>query len=297
MEIKELKEKIIKNPLEEISSILWGSNQKIGDIPSLIGESPLNCSSKRLGYCNICKECYAISDYKQYPSHKARVDKSILFFELLKRAYFIYDLEFIELFESVLKYFEVTEIRYNLEGDFKNVGDINFLSSLARRLPKIKFYGYSKRQDLRETLESALQLDNFYCGVNFPCKGANQFIVTPHIYEYEREPKKCLGDCGKCRKCFNLKGESIACFIHGSPSKIQGAINTPQNWEDLSLITQVYLGISLTPKKGLFCKSINEILESNGFKVPYNLTKKGNKSYQLNTVPKLIKYIKFIGRI
>ena len=70
--MKDLKEKIIKNPIEVISSILWGSNKKIGDIPSLIGESPLDCSSKNREYCNICKECYAISDYKQYENHKKR---------------------------------------------------------------------------------------------------------------------------------------------------------------------------------------------------------------------------------
>ena len=288
--MKDLKEKIIKNPIEEISSILWGSNQKIGDIPSLIGESPLNCSSKKRGYCNICKECYAISDYKQYESHKKRVDKSIIFFELIKEDKTIY-----ALFERVLNYFDVTAIRYNLEGDFKDSKDILFLKEFAKANPQIKVYGYSKRRDLKEELKEALKLPNFYCGVNFECKGANQFITTSFIYDYMKAPLKCLGDCNKCQKCFNLKGEDIYCFIHGSPSKIQSKLNTPQNWEDMAIIIKQYLGFDLSPKSGLFCKAINESLESKGFKVPYSLTKKGNKTYGLNTVPKLLKYIQFLG--
>ena len=233
--MKDLRQRIINNPIEEIKTILWGSNQKIGAIPSLIGESPIDCSSKKRGFCNICKECYAISDYKQYKSHRERVDKSIAFFELIKEDKTIY-----ALFERVLNYFDITSIRYNLEGDFKNKSDILFLKEFAKANPQIKVYGYSKRRDLKEDLEDVLKLNNFYCGVNFECKGANQFITTSYIFDYMKAPLKCLGDCNKCQKCFNLKNKDIYCFIHGSPSKIQSKLNTPQNWEDMAIIIKQY---------------------------------------------------------
>ena len=292
--MNDLRKEIIYNPLEAIKGLLWGSNGKIGEIPSLIGESPLNCSSEKLGYCDICQECYAKSDFKQYPSHRQRVLRSVEFFGLLKE-----DKEIYRLFLLVLDYFKVSELRYNLEGDFTDSTDILFLEKLAKDCPQIAIYGYSKRRDLKTDLEKALKLPNFFCGVNFDCEGANFFDVVTSVEDFYFSRFKCLGDCQRCKKCFNLKGEQIAVFIHGSPSKIQKKINTPQNWEFVGLIIKEFLGVCLPSDlpRGLFVKKINVFLESEGFQVPFKLTKKGNKTYLLNTVPKLIDYIKFKGAL
>lgn len=292
--MNDLRKEIINNPLEAIKGLLWGSNGKIGEIPSLIGESPLNCSSEKLGFCEVCRECYAKSDFKQYPSHRQRVLKSVEFFRLLKE-----DEEIYRLFLLVLEYYQVTELRYNLEGDFTDSSDIIFLKKLASDCPNIAIYGYSKRRDLKEELEKALKLPNFYCGVNFDCEGANFFEVVDNIEAYFFNSLKCLGDCNKCKKCYTLKGQHIAVFIHGSPSKIQKRINTSQNWEFMGLFIKEYLGVALPSDlpKGLFVKKINSFLESEGFEVPFTLTKKGNKTYSLNTVPKLINWVKFRGAL
>lgn len=296
--LKDLSEDIKANPLNYFVGVLWGSNEKIGAIASVNFETAINCSSNERGYCPLSSVCYALSDYKQYKGHKARTIKTAQTMAIIRE-----DSEIFELFIKTLRYFKVDVLRYNLVGDFSSVEDIKLLLKIHESIPNLKIYGYSKRYDLRGEIIALCSHKNIFCGVPEDLKGnsevLNIFESVEDIERWHKHPLKCLGDCNKCKKCYTLKGEHIICFIHGSPSKIQKRINTPQNFAYCIKYINECLGLSLpiptTKAKGFFVRHLNEILEANGYKVPYTFTERGAKTYTLKTVKDIFKFCEFGG--
>jgi hypothetical protein len=292
MEMKEIKKEMDNNPIGFLAPLLFGDNKKIGGIASICFETALECSSNKMGYCKICKYCYGISDAKRYRSHAQRME------DLSQVMTFIKGNEhYIDIFCDSLEGLGVNTLRYNLVGDFRNEGDIDLIGIIAQKCPSIKVYGYSKRFDLMGYIERLVyNKDNLYCGVpKYMHYGAlNNFEPIFNIEDWDKTPLKCLGDCERCKKCYTLKGVKIACFIHGSPSKIQGAINTLDNYN--YMVQEFNKGLNLDIPEaqalpsGFFCKKLNILLEGMGFNMPYHLTDKGNKSYELKTVKDLLKF-------
>lgn len=295
---QELIKNTVADPRGIITPLLWGDNKKIGEIPSICFETALNCSSAKMGYCDVCRECYGVSDAKQYKGHRERMERLSHFIQQTKRSVILF-----RSFCDFLKENKVDVLRFNIVGDFSDSSDIEFIRNLATELPYIRFYGYTKRFDLGGEIEDLLSLENVFIGVPFEmmliCPSANIFDVCDSVREWDNSENKCLGDCGACKKCYTLKGEYIGCFIHGSPSKIQKRINTLENWAYVSAIACQYLDTKAFPQKelptGLFVKKAVAELERQGVKVPYTLTKKGNKSYSIKTVPQLLKFIRLTG--
>lgn len=290
---QEMRNSIIMNGSETIKQLIYGNNHKIGDIPSLNCETADTCTSAELGYCKLCDICYAKADLR-YDGHRARMERGAIFYSLLKSSNIVF-----HLFNDYLKYYNIPVIRFNIVGDFKDSSDVGLIKTLAIENPQTKFYGYTKRRDLKSELINLSKVPNVYLNVDnartCPAVQSNSFDVVTDISDWFMSNNKCLGDCNMCRKCYTLKGEYIACFIHSSPSKLQKWINTKENWNFMSGLCQQYMGFALPDfesRSGLFCVKINRELENQGINVPYTLTKKGNKSYYLNTVPKLVKFIK-----
>ena len=297
----EIMKEIKANPLGVFSYILFGNNTKIGGIASICFETAINCSSNKKGYCPMSNICYALSDYKQYKGHKARTIKTALVMRLVCKNEDIFNL-----FVKALQYFKVSTLRYNLVGDFESVENIDFLCRLSVSLPNLKIYGYSKRYDFKDYLNKVCTLyPNIFCGVPLDMKGEsnnlNGFIPCDDIQTWKESNLTCLGDCGKCKKCYSLKGANIMCFVHGSPSKIQKRINTPKNSIYLSNYVYDKLGVKVPLKKdntvkGFFIRTFCETLEQEGYKIPYTLTNEGGKSYNIKTVKDLINYCDFVAK-
>ena len=293
-------DKIRQNPSAWFKGFLYGSNKKIGSIPSIIFETAINCTSNRLGLCDVCGICYAIANYKQYPGHRNRMIKNAVIIECI--------IQFPDIYEAFINYIKnnnIDVIRYNLAGDFRDWRDIEFICNLADKLPAVKIYGYSKREDMAELIEEICLKDNIYCGIPEAmakdCPSANVFKPVESLaewYEAHKSGRDCLGDCLKCRKCFSWKGRRIACLCHGSPSHIQNILNTAKNTAFIVDFFKYALNVDISDRMagtGLFYVKINEALESAGFQMPYHLTERGNKSFDLNTIPKLIKWAESAG--
>jgi len=296
-----LADKIRQNPLPIFEYILFGNNRKLSDIPSICFETAEDCTSARLGLCDVCGICYARNDFRLYDGHRNRMNANVQIMRVILENPEIYGL-----FKKALKYFDVSVLRYNLAGDFRKASDIEFIKRLAEDCPGILIYGYSKRQDLAiEIEEILLNHNNIFCGVPESmandCPSANVFKPVKSLaewFEAHKFGRDCLGDCMKCRKCFTWRGRRIACLCHGSASKIQKLLNTAENTAFIIDFFKIVLSVDISDRMagtGLFCVKINQALEAEGFAMPYHLTRKGNKSYDLNTVPKLIKWAEFVG--
>lgn len=293
-------DKIRQNPSAWFKGFLYGSNKKIGTIPSIIFETAINCTSNKLGLCDVCGICYAIANYKQYPGHRNRMIKNAVIIECIIQFPDIYGL-----FIDYIKNNNIDVIRYNLAGDFRDWRDTEFIYNLADKLPEVRIYGYSKRRDMADLIEQICQKSNIFCGIPEAwadkCPSANVFKPVESLAEWytaHKSGRDCLGDCLKCRKCYSWKGRRIACLCHGSPSHIQSILDTAENTAFIVDFFKSVLSVDISDRMagtGLFYVKINEALESAGFGMPYHLTKRGNKSYDLNTVPKLIKWAEFIG--
>lgn len=233
----------------------FSSNNKLKNIKGFNFSPATNCPSACAGTCQLKNKglCYACNGEAQASSNKtAAGDFKLNGYESNFLSALIIDKISADpiLFKKFIQYikdYNLKVIRFNKAGDFKTLHDINFIIKLAKKLPDVKIYGYTARYDIigPDLIKKINTIKNLYInGSGF--KVTNIFKVTNDIKLYHNNKLKCIGNCSACLKCFNLKGRTIYCFIHGAKSKIAADINTPANKQYLLDITNKTFNLNLT---------------------------------------------------
>ena len=229
------------NKLKKISGFNFSPANKC---PSTINGT---CQLKNKGLCYACNgECQASSNITNKGEFKLNGYESNFLSALIIEKISANNKLFNKFIEY-LKEYKFKTIRFNKAGDFKSLHDINFIIKLAKKMPGVKIYGYTARYDIidKKIIKKINSIKNLYVnGSNF--KVTNIFKVTNDIKLYHSKKLKCLGDCGACLKCFNLRGKTIYCFIHGAKSKIAADLNTLDNKKYLLKITNKTFNLKLT---------------------------------------------------
>lgn len=274
----EYKKEKINVPFEYL---LTNTNKKLRGIAYINFE--IECSSRSKGYCSICKYCYSISGQKQYKNNNNKICLNVLFIKYIINEYNQGNLKPFKLVINYLKHAPL--IRYNCNNDFNNINDIKFLIELAKNLPNTIIYGYTKRLDLKDSIES-LDVPNLIINSNYKelSKNGNIYKTTYDLQEYILNNYTCKGVCINCLKCTKKTNKTIYCLLHGPQNRIDSVYNTQKNRHYLinffNQIHNINLNESdLTTNKGLL-SSLNKYLRST------------NHNLQFKNIKELADYIK-----
>jgi len=214
---------------------LSNGNLKIGNDTLILNMgAAYNCPSKRLGFCKLCKECYAYKAEIQYPSVKI-YRKSQQMYWLKNSATVIF--QDIEQILTTKKrrvngklqplYKSIQYLRINESGDFwsqKCIYKLDFITTMLKSKYGIKTYTYTARQDLD------------FRGVSFVVKGSshrngnNGMTIARPFTDKQLEAFKdwkslwiddmqdyftvCPMDCTKCNLCKVKNNINIVFPLH-----------------------------------------------------------------------------------
>jgi len=200
-------------------------NKKIGKDTIIFNLGPAKeCPSALLDMCELAPKelggngkCYALKAERMYPN-------SWVFRRIQRIQWQLWTAEKIAAdMITIIKTRRsnpIKFIRLNESGDFSNFEDIKKLGIIARLVgeayPKIKFYTYSHRKDLRTkflTLPGNVTIN----GSGFMIH--NEYHINSEIpYELKpelaRDQMVCLDDCSTCNLCKVQHGQEILQTIH-----------------------------------------------------------------------------------
>ena len=266
--------------------LLTNTNKKLRGIAYINFE--VECSSRNKGYCNICKYCYSILGQRLFKNNNYKIILNVLFIRYIINEYTNNNLKPFKLVINYLK--NVPLIRYNCNNDLNNIGDLKFLIELAKNLPNTIIYGYTKRLDLKDSIESLDVPKNLIINSNYKelSKNGNVYETTYDIQEYINSNYNCIGTCTNCLKCTKKTNKTIYCLLHGPKNRIDSAYNTQKNRQYLiKFFNNNNINIKeqdLTTNKGLL-SSLNKYLRST------------NHDLQFKNIKELTDYIKSFGGI
>lgn len=185
--------------------------------------------------CESCeKSCYAVRSYKQYPTVTVnRIENTL------------------QLRENIVQHFEdmknaiiennVKIVRYTESGEIETFRQFALLENLARKLPNVKFYLYTKNYAvLREFFDHSVLPENMTVLISIwgdhgidewnefkKYRNVKAFAVNSDLkvscfcpaYEKDNAGKvhrvvKNSAKCEKCRLCFDSKAKIIGCYEH-----------------------------------------------------------------------------------
>ena len=267
--------------------LLTNKNKKLRGIPYINFE--VSCSSKNKGYCSICKYCYSILGQKLFKNNNYKIVLNVLFIRYIINEYHQDNLK---PFKSLVSYLNnVPFIRFNCNNDFSNIGDLKFLIKLSKNLTSTIIYGYTKRLDLKDNINSPDVPKNLIINSNYPelSKNGNVYTTTYDIQKYVQDNYTCKGVCINCLKCIKKTNKTIYCLLHGPTNRIDPVFNTKNNRQFLIKFFNQKYDINLnesdlTTNKGLL-SSLNKFLRSN------------NNPLQFKNIRELVDYIKSVGGV
>ena len=267
--------------------LLTNTNKKLNGIHYINFE--IECSSKNKGYCNICKYCYSILGQNLFKNNNHKICLNVLFIRYVINEYYNNNLKPFKLIIDYLN--NVPLVRFNCNNDFNNIRDLKFLINLAEQLPDTILYGYTKRLDLKDSIESLDVPKNLIINSNYKelSKKGSLYITTYNIQEYILNNYTCKGECINCLKCTKKTNKTIYCLLHGPKNKIDPVFNTKNNREYLiKFFNQNNINLKeqdLTTNKGLL-SSLNKYLRSNN-----------HNNLQFKNIKELTDYIKSVGGV
>lgn len=267
--------------------LLTNSNKKLNGINYINFET--TCSSKNKGYCSICKYCYSLLGQKLFKNNNYKIVLNVIFIQYIINEYNNNNLKPFNLLINYLK--DTALIRFNCNNDFSSIKDLKFLIKLSQKLPNTLVYGYTKRLDLKDNIES-LDVPNLIINSNYPelSKNGNVYKTTYDIPEYIKHNYNCKGVCLNCLKCTKKANKTIYVLLHGSKNKIDPVFNTKNNRDYLiKFFNQKYnIGLKdsdLIINKGLL-SSLNKFLRDTEY-----------STLQFKNIKELVDYIKSFGGI
>lgn len=267
--------------------LLINTNKKLNGIPYIDFE--ISCSSKKKGYCSICKYCYSILGQSLFKNNNYKIVLNVLFIQYIVNEYNNNNLTPFKLLISYLN--DKPLIRFNCNNDFSNINDLQFLIKLSQKLPNTLVYGYTKRLDLKDNIES-LDVPNLIINSNYKelSKNGNIYKTTYDIQEYVNNNYTCIGVCLNCLKCTKKANKTIYVLLHGPKNRIDPVFNTKNNRDYLIKFFNQKFNIDikdsdLVTNKGLL-SSLNKFLRSTKY-----------STLQFKNIKELIDYIKSFGGI
>lgn len=268
--------------------LLTNTNKKLRGIDYINFE--ISCSSKNKGYCSICKYCYSILGQKLFKNNNYKIVLNVLFIRHIINEYNKSNLKPFKLLISYLN--NVQLIRFNCNNDFNTVDDLKFLIKLSQKLPNTIIYGYTKRLDLKNNINSLDVPKNLIINSNYKkiSKNGNVYKTTYDIHEYLNSNYNCMGICTNCLKCIKKTNKTIYCLLHGPKNKIDPVFNTKNNRDYLIKFFNQKFNINinhqdLTTNKGLL-SSLNKYLRSTNY-----------NTLQFKNIKELVEYIKSFGGV
>ena len=169
-----------------------------------------NCSGRKEGFCDICKECYD----KQIEVRFKERTKDRLEHEIFWRSVDAKTFAF-ELIKKIVKYeldtgTKVTKIRWSEVGEIRNQEDLEKIiecTNIIYENLKIKSYIYTHNKNLNFDIEreyltingSGFMVDNEYRVVKDREKEYNELKDISN-------KRDCICDCTKCSYCSNKDG-------------------------------------------------------------------------------------------
>lgn len=267
--------------------LLTNTNKKLNGIKYINFES--SCSSKKKGYCNICKYCYSILGQNLFKSNNYKIVLNVLFIQYIINEYFNNNLKPFNLLINYLK--DTALIRFNCNNDFSSIKDLKFLIKLSEKLPNTIIYGYTKRLDLKNNIESLDVPKNLIINSNYKelSKNGTVYKTTYDIKEYILNNYTCKGVCINCLKCTKKTNKTIYCLLHGPKNKIDPVFNTKNNRQFLIKFFNQKYNIcikegDLMVNKGLL-SSLNKFLRTTDIQL------------QFKNIKELVDYIKSVGGV
>ena len=243
--------------------LLTNTNKKLNGIPYINFE--ITCSSKKKGYCSICNYCYSLLGQNLFKNNNYKIVLNVLFIQYIINEYNNRNLKPFNLLINYLK--DAALIRFNCNNDFNSINDVKFLIELSKNLKYTVIYGYTKRLDFRDNIES-LDVPNLIINSNYLelSKNGNTYVTTYDIQEYINSNYTCKGVCINCLKCTKKLNKNIYCLLHGPKNRIDPVFNTKNNRDYLiKFFNQKYnIGLKdsdLITNKGLL-SSLNKFLRS-----------------------------------
>lgn len=264
--------------------LLTNTNKKLNGIPYLNFE--VSCSSKKKGYCSICNYCYSILGQNLFKNNNYKICLNVLFIKYIINEYIKNNLK---PFKQLINYLNnVPLVRFNCNNDFYSIDDLKFLIKLSQKLPNTIIYGYTKRIDLKDSIESLDVPKNLIINSNYRelSKNGNVYKTTYDIQEYITNNYTCIGICTNCLKCTKKENKTIYVLLHGPKNIIDPIFNTQNNRQFLiKFFNQYNINESdLTSNKGLL-SSLNKYLRTN------------NHNLQFKNIKELADYIKSFGGV
>ena len=267
--------------------LLTNTNKKLRGIPYINFE--VKCSSKDKGYCNICKYCYSILGQNLFKNNNYKIILNVLFIKYIINEY---NQDNLKPFKLIIDYLNnVPLIRFNCNNDFNSIIDIKFLIELSKNLKNTIIYGYTKRLDLKNNIESLDVPKNLIINSNYKelSKNGNTYKTTYDLQEYILNNYTCKGECINCLKCTKKANKTIYCLLHGPKNRIDPIFNTKNNRQLLiKFFNQHNINLNesdLTTNKGLL-SSLNKYLRSNN-----------HNNLQFKNIKELTDYIKSLGGV
>ena len=262
--------------------LLNNTNKKLNGIPYINFE--IECSSKNKGYCNICEYCYSILGQNLFKNNNYKIILNVLFIRYIIDEYNQNNLKPFELLINYLN--NVPLIRFNCNNDFNSINDLKFIIKVAGNLPNTILYGYTKRIDFKDDINSPDVPKNLIINSNYPelSKNGNIYQATCNIQKYLQHNYNCKGLCTNCLKCTKKANKTIYCLLHGPKNRIDPVYNTKNNRQYLiTFFNQKHnIGLKesdLRKNKGLL-SSLNKYLRST------------NNPLQFKNIKELVDYIK-----
>ena len=201
---------------------------------SIISTKDLGPLTNVIGTCQNCGEncehdCYAVRDTRRHHNVciPAQAKNTVIMRENLS-------LMFSQLKSRVIKE-KVQILRYHSSGEIESYEYLLQMVKLAKELPQVKFYFYTKRFDFLERYlkEHTAFPDNLVCNVSewhnntekYQLTGLNRFVYDdgadpevsklPHCPAVNPKGGKTGITCDKCQRCYSRNdGHRIAVYAH-----------------------------------------------------------------------------------
>lgn len=267
--------------------LLTNTNKKLNGIHYINFEG--SCSSKIKGYCNICQYCYSILGQNLFKNNNYKIWLNVVFIRHVINEY--YNNNNLKPFKLIIDYLNnVPLVRFNCNNDFQSIDDLKFLIELSKKIPNTIIYGYTKRLDLKDSMEQLDVPKNLIINSNYEelSKNGNIYKTTYDIQEYINSNYTCIGTCTNCLKCTKKTHKTIYVLLHGPKNRIDSVFNTQNNRQYLiNFFNQQNICIQesdLTTNKGLL-SSLNKYLRAT------------NNNLQFKNIKELADYLKGFGGV
>ena len=165
------------------------------------------------GSCQFCDACYAFGQAARLPEQAIKqIAKSLLFANTSA-----------EDFAKIINQQSIQIVRFNQEGDFKDLDDYLKTAEIAKLSPNSKFYGYTKNEEILEYIKDNGTPDNYQMNNSLGTWDTGNYVVAhwSEIIDYlEKDYKLCQGACEACKQCLVDINKVTILRAGGEPLKV-----------------------------------------------------------------------------